>query len=864
MRRRRAIVIAALSAGLAVWYLLCLPRDLFADAQLSTVVLDRNGELIGARIASDGQWRFPADAAPSSGREKYFKALVRFEDRWFRWHPGVNPVSIVRAAVANARAGHVVSGGSTISMQVIRMSRRKPRTLWQKAVEAVLVTRLELRYSKDEILELYAANAPFGGNVVGLEAASWRYFGRPSGELSWAEAATLAVLPNSPSSIRPGKGRDKLLAKRNRLLVRLRDDGLMGKGECALSCSEPLPSAPMQLPSYASHLVDDYAAGLIPGTGPGRSYRTDIDLSLQRRVEALLSRRSGELALEGINDLAAVVMDVRTGQTVAYCGNADPDRKRPGADVDIARSPRSSGSILKPFLYCAALQDGVILPYSLLPDTPVNIGGFTPQNYSMDYFGAVPAAEALSRSLNVPAVHLLKAYGVQKFLEVLRGCGMTTFGRSAEDYGLSLILGGGECRLDEVTAAYAAMARQYLAGSVAAAQSASAGASAQAHFPLDDRVALWYTLDALKDVNRPDEMDWRIIRSVRKVAWKTGTSYGYRDAWAVGATPDFAVGVWAGNASGVGSPVLLGARTAGPVLFEIFGLLPSTSPYSRPLPDPHSSLRASAPTHSAAPASCPRPSSGSSASPSRRHSSPSGQPLPGHSDASHVQPSTASGCPLSGHSAASCSAPPVAAAAPAEVGWFPAPAYTDGIRAEVCRISGFLAGEACADRESVQLPASALHTRACPYHFLQAGKAVFHLPPAMEWFYRRHHPEYGNSASVAGADVSTLVGVDSDVVAGVDAAFDGGGLAAGPMEFIYPESGSVITISQPGDGTPGGIVLNLAHRDPGATVYWHLDGDYLGETRFIHHFRIHPSPGRHTVTVVDSSGATLSVTLYFT
>ncbi len=777
MRRRLTVVLAALAGGLAVWYLLCLPRDLFADARWSTVVLDRNGELLGARIAADGQWRFPMEKMPSSsGREKYFKALVRFEDRWFRFHPGVNPASLIRAAVANVRAGHVVSGGSTISMQVIRMSRRKSRTMWQKAVEAILATRLELRYSKDEILELYAANAPFGGNVVGLEAAAWRYFGRPADELSWAEAATLAVLPNSPSSIRPGRGGDKLLAKRNRLLVKLRDDGLMGESECALSCGEPLPSSPQPLPSYASHLVDDYASGKIPGTGPGRSYRTDIDLSLQRRVEALLSRRSAELAGEGINDLAAVIMDVRTGQVVAYCGNADPTRKRPGSDVDIARSPRSSGSILKPFLYCAALQDGVILPYSLLPDTPVNIGGFTPQNYSMDYFGAVPAAEALSRSLNVPAVHLLRAYGVQRFLEILRGCGMTTFGRSAEDYGLSLILGGGECRLDEVTAAYAAMARQYMA-------------PAPGRFPLCDRVALWYTLDALKDVNRPDEMDWRIIRSVRKVAWKTGTSYGYRDAWAVGATPDFAVGVWAGNASGAGSPVLLGARTAGPVLFELFGLLPSTSSYGVP---------------------------SSSAS--------------GH----QIEPSSD--------------------------GWFPSPQYADGIRVEVCRRSGFLAGDACADKEAVQLPAAAMNTRVCPYHSVRSGRIVFRLPPAMEWFYRRHHPEYGSSASAAGADAGYVAGVDTDTGAGADA----GGLAALPMEFIYPENGSVITIPQQQDGTPGEVVLNLAHRDPGATVYWHLDGDYLGETRFIHHFRIHPSPGRHTVTVVDSSGATLSVSLRFT
>ena len=767
MKRKWTIALSVLAAGLAVWYMFCLPRDLFAGTCRSTVVNDRNGELLGARIAEDGQWRFPVECSSSGalygaesgrdgGRKKYFKALIRFEDRWFRWHPGVNPISIVRAAVSNLKAGHVVSGGSTISMQVIRLSRRKERTVGQKLIEAILATRLELRCSKNEILELYAANAPFGGNVVGLEAASWRYFGRPADELSWAEAATLAVLPNSPSSIRPGKNRDRLVEKRNRLLARLRDDGEMDDTDCELACSEPLPTAPVPLPSYASHLVDDYASGLVEGTGPGRSYRTSIDLSLQRRVEDLLARKSAELAAEGINDLSAIVMDVRTGETVAYCGNADPDRKRPGVRVDIARSPRSSGSILKPFLYCAALQDGVILPYSLIPDTPVNIDGFTPQNYNMDYDGAVPAAEALSRSLNVPAVHMLREYGVQRFLEVLRGCGMTTFGRSADDYGLSLILGGGECRLDEVTAAYASLARQYLCGGNGERNSASSGQKA---FPLNDRVAIWYTLDALKDVNRPDEIDWHIIRSVRKVAWKTGTSYGYRDAWAVGADPDFAVGVWAGNASGVGSPALLGARAAGPVLFDIFNLLPSRSPYC-------------------------------------------------NGDES------------------------------LETDWFPEPLYTDGIRAEVCDRSGFLAGDSCPEKSTVQLPAAALKSGSCPYHFSESGGSVFRLTPAMEWFYRKRHPEYESTSGSAS---------DSAVT--------------GPMEFIYPENGSCITIPVQLDGTPGEIILNLAHHDTAATVYWHLDDNYLGETRFIHHLRIRPSPGKHTVTVVDNNGNTLSISI---
>ena len=755
--------VALLAAAMLLWYWLCLPRDLFEGAEYSTVVVDRNGELLGARIAKDGQWRFcpePADDIKfhnNDGREKYYTALIEFEDRWFRCHPGVNPVSIGRAFMSNVRNRRIVSGGSTITMQVIRMSRRRERSVWQKITEAVMATRLEIRCSKDEILKLYSDNAPFGGNVVGIDAASWRYFGRPVTELSWGEAALLAVLPNSPSSIRLEKNRERLLAKRNRLLARLESHGKITTEEYETACSEPLPSEPKPLPSLAAQMVDDIAENQLRNgrnytvitaingksvNGPitetsGKYVRTSIDIDLQRRAEEILDRRSEEFAMEGIGDLAAIAENVSTGEIIIYCGNADPDRKRPGCNVNAARAPRSSGSILKPFLYCDALADGVALPYSLLADTPVNINGFAPQNFNRTYEGAVPAAEALSRSLNIPAVHLLKDYGVQRFKENLAKRGLTTFTRSASDYGLSLILGGGECRLDEVTAAYSEMAREYLRSG-----------QCRTH---DDPISVWYTLDALKEVSRPDEMDWHIIRSIRRVAWKTGTSYGYRDAWAVGVTPDCAVGVWAGNASGAGAPGLLGARTAGPVMFDLLGILPSGS---------------------------------------------------------------------------------------AE--WFPEPTATDGVRMEVCSESGFIAGPYCADRDTVLLPRAAVRSRTCPYHIMEHGKMTFRLPPAMEWFYRQRHPEYESMQAHSE------------------------GSSAFPMEFIYPENGSRVTLPRQMDGAPGEIVLNLAHHDRDATVYWHLDQTYIGETRFIHQMRIRPEPGSHSITVVDDAGSSLSVQIYVT
>ena len=722
MSRRKAIALILLEVLLAGW-LCCLPGDLFRGTPYATVVTDRNGELLGARIASDGQWRFPpCDTVPS----RYATALVQFEDRHFRWHPGVDPLALARAFRSNLREGHVVSGGSTITMQVVRMSRGKERTLWQKGVEAILATRLESRLSKDEILALYASHAPFGGNVVGLDAAAWRYFGRPADELSWAESATLAILPNAPSSIHPGKGRDRLLEKRNRLLRRLHERGFIDSNTLEGALDEPLPEAPYPLPNLARQYV--------AAQPPGVETRTGIDIDLQRQVEDATTRWADELALGGIADLAAVILDIRTGETIAYVGNASPQRARTGSEVDIAAAPRSTGSILKPFLYCAALQDGTILPRTLLKDTPVNLNGFAPQNFDLQFHGAVPAAEALARSLNVPAVHLLRAYGAPRLLEVLREAGLSTLTRDASDYGLSLILGGGEGTLADVTRAYAGMVRRY--------------EGLPTNSPFTDRIALWYTFEALKEVNRPDEIDWKLIRSVRKAAWKTGTSYGYRDAWAVGVTPDYAIGVWCGNADGHGVPGMTGARTAGPVLFDLLNLLPPSSDWFE---DPLS-FRAE----------------------------PEGRSR-----------------------------------------------EISGVWLDVCTASGMLRSQDCPDYTRQLLPERAADSEVCPYH----RDGSFRLPPAMEWYYKTYHPEY----EVRPSRDET------------------------PLEFLYPESGSVLTLPRQLDGSLPGAVFQAVHRDPSAVLYWHLDNEYLGETHLIHQMQLSPPPGKHTVTVVDGDGKTVSV-----
>lgn len=739
LRKKLSRIVGGITAALLIAYYLCPPRDIFKESVYSTVVTDRDGRLLGARIASDGQWRFPpSDTVP----QKFQTALIEFEDRWFAFHHGVNPAAIARAMIGNIRAGRVTSGGSTITMQVVRMSRGKERTIGQKLIEAILATRLELGCNKKEIMAMYASHAPFGGNVVGLEAASWRYFGRPPQELSWGEAATLAVLPNAPAEIHPGKNRDRLLAKRNRLLKTLHEHGHLDSLDLALACDEPLPLKPVALPQEAHHLTEYYWK-----TSPGRRIRTTIDINLQRRVQSIADQWNDELSTSGINDLAVIVKDVRTKETLAYVGNANPAHKRPGSEVDIIRSPRSTGSILKPLLYCALLQEGDILPNTLLPDVPININGFSPQNFNRRFNGAVPASEALARSLNVPSVHMLRSFGVPRFLDMLRRCGMTTLHKSASHYGLSLILGGAEGTLEDVTTMYSRLSESYQSIDT----SHIGGIGTLRGFPLTDKSAIWWTFEALKEVNRPDEIDWRLVTSVKKVAWKTGTSYGFRDAWAVGVTPDYAVGVWAGNAQGQGVPGLTGARTAGPVMFDVFNLLPAKEydhEYSRN-------------------------------------------------------------------------------------GWFKEPVFGDYVLAEVCRESGHLKGIFCEHLDTLALPRKSVRSEPCPYHRLVGEELYFVLPPSMEWYYRQHHPEYSPPTSKDKADSQ--------------------------MEFIYPENGAVIYIPRQLDGSIQGITFNLAHRNAMTTIYWHIDNEYVGQTRAIHQMTMNPAIGKHNVTAVDESGNAISV-----
>ncbi len=588
--------LVSLTAGAFLFtaYFFSLPSRLFNNPY-STVLEDRSGQLLSASIAPDGQWRFPEG---SRVNEKFEKAIVAFEDKRFWSHPGFDPLAMARALRQNFRSGRIVSGGSTLTMQVIRLSRQDPsRSVLKKLYETILATRMEFRYTKKEILGLYAAHAPFGGNVVGLEAACWRYFGVGSVELSWAEAALLAVLPNNPSLIHLSRNRETLRLKRNRLLLRLLKQDELDSLSYTLAVAEPLPGKPQRLPRLASHLLDrvtreGFAQQLV---------RSSIDRGLQERVEQMVEDHHQRLKSNQIHNAAALILDVRTGEALAYIGNA-----RAGIDheeqVDIVRAPRSTGSILKPFLYAAMMNEGKLLPRTLVPDVPTLLGGFAPKNFSKQFDGAVPADQALIRSLNVPAVYELKEYRYEKFYNLLQQMGMTTLLQSPDHYGLSLVLGGAEGTLWDITGLYASAARtlnEYFEhpgkdryqredfhAPVFRLQDSSFHQQSSEPNSYLNAAALWITFEALKELYRPgEETGWQHFGSSKTIAWKTGTSFGFRDGWAIGVNPSYAVGVWVGNADGEGRPGLTGTEAAAPLLFDIFSSLPGNPWFRQPNSD---------------------------------------------------------------------------------------------------------------------------------------------------------------------------------------------------------------------------------------------------------------------------------------
>jgi len=717
--------------------------------------------------------------------EKFVQCITTFEDKRFFYHPGVDPIALGRAVIQNIKNSSVVSGGSTLTMQVIRMhEQNNERSLWNKLTETILALRLEFSYNKKQILALYASNAPFGSNVVGLDAASWRYYGRPPSSLSWGETAALAVLPNAPSLVRPGKNNQELLRKRNSLLDKLVEEKIIDAITGDLAKLEPLPGAPKPLPQLAPHLLDrfkkDYASNK---NADDLTYaQTTVDINLQKQLNSIILQHHEQLKGNQINNAAAMIVEIQTGNILAYTGNVYlPNDSSLQSSVDVLTSKRSPGSTLKPLLYASLLAEGTLLPRQLVTDIPTQIGGYMPENFDLGYDGAVPANRALARSLNIPAVRMLMQYKYQRFYDVLKQCGFTTLNNPADFYGMSLILGGCEISPYELAGVYSSMARMYdhqrsnnnkwnsndwFMPNYFKNQKSKIKNDSTQQAQLFDYTSLWHTFNAMNEVMRPGEEGlWGLFSSAQHIAWKTGTSFGFRDGWAVGFTPKYCVIVWVGNTTGEGRPDLTGINTAAPILFEIFRMLPTSK-------------------------------------------------------------------------------------------WFDPPA-SGFMYMPVCHESGYKAGTDCTTVDTIMVSESAAKAPLCPYHRIIHLDATgnyrvtencvspsnmkhvswFVLPPTVEYYYKQRHVNYKVLPPFMPGCVNENMR---------------------PLDIIYPDENARIYVPLEISGNRGKTIFTATHRNSKAKLFWHLDDTYIGTTTQFHQMAIDPSPGLHTLTIIDEDGETVT------
>lgn len=722
------------------------------DTALSKAIYAQGGELLGASVASDGQWRLKAGSHVS---ERFAIALISYEDRRFYGHAGFDTIAIIRAFLSNIKGRKILSGASTISMQSARLSRSPgPRSIFAKLLELWMAARLELGHNKDQILDIYSGLAPFGANVAGLEAAGFRWFGRAPEKLSWGEAACLAVLPNSPGLVHPGRSRNELKRKRDLLLNYLAKNSCISEIDLEIAIAEALPAEPIPMPKLAPHFLAH--------SNEGRT-DTSLDYVIQSRANSIIQRHTKRLMNNGIENIAALIIRTEDNSLAAYIGNSPQESGAMSPWVDCILAPRSSGSILKPFLYAAMLDTGELNPAQLVPDIPTRVGSYSPENNLKTFSGAVRADAALALSLNVPFVRLLRTYGVERFASLLKNIGFTSLYRAPLDYGLPLILGGAEVSLLEAAYAYSFLARAAIADEDLLKPSSMEQEKLNGkNFPISAGAA-YLCLEALVNVGRPGEdASWQEYASSRRIAWKTGTSFGSRDAWAIGVSKDWVVAVWTGNASGVGRPELKGSTSAAPIMFDLFELLPRSE-------------------------------------------------------------------------------------------WFK-PDMRSLRFITVCSDSGFVAGPNCSDTKQIMVPVLAKTYINCPYCIKvqlnkdrtsrvrpdqYGGEEIitekrFVLPPAMELYYAMREPGY------------KLLPPWAEGMA-----------AQKDLDFLAPEENSWIYVPIELDGSLGKTVFRAVHRKKSAKLFWHLDGDYIGETLIDHRMEARPGQGRHELVIVDDSGNSL-------
>jgi penicillin-binding protein 1C len=606
----------ALVGAAAVLVLLGVASLVFplrVDIPYAQSILARDGTLVHLFLSADDKWRM--NTALHEISPVLRSAIVYKEDRFFYWHCGINPAAVVRAAWNNLRQQRVSSGASTITMQVARMlesrtdiSRDSPqhlvrrvvvrrRTLWNKFIEAFRALQLEARFSKEEILQLYLNLTPYGSNIEGVKAASLLYFGQAPERLSLAQATTLAIIPNRPTTLKLDEANTRIAEERNRWLERFAREGVFPASEVQDALAEPLGIKRRDAPQLAPQL----AVRLRAAAPDHDVIRTSLDVNKHLTVQTLVANKIRRLKLYGINNAAALVVDNRTGEVLVYIGSADVQDKAHAGEVDGVRAVRSPGSALKPLIYALAMDKGRITPKTVLTDVPINMNSYAPENFDRTYTGSVTAEQALVRSLNVPAVKLLAEIGVQTAIEALKRAGFDQIRADEKHLGLSLALGGCGVRLEEMVGLYAAFANEGRykplrftpAERSADAIGTHSEHSAEEHWLTGSRVkrtaqpegtqegtqivspaAAFMLSEILTQLQRPD-LPNALAASTRlaKLAWKTGTSYGRRDAWSIGYNKRFTIGVWVGNFSGAGVPELIGAEVATPLLFEIANAL---------------------------------------------------------------------------------------------------------------------------------------------------------------------------------------------------------------------------------------------------------------------------------------------------
>jgi penicillin-binding protein 1C len=551
---------AALAAVLTgAWWVRSLPA--LADVGVSTQVLDRNGRLLRAYATPEGRWRLPATVADVDPR--FIAMLTAYEDRRFREHHGVDPLAMARAAWQWIGNGHIISGGSTLTMQVARLLEPRPdRTLGAKIRQVVRAIEIERKLSKDEVLALYLTLAPYGGNLEGIRAASLAYFGKEPKKLSLADAALLVALPQSPELRRPDRSAIAARRARDRVLDRIAGAGLIPADEVAFARRDAVAASRRPMPALAPHAADQATAAALKD----KVVRLTIDASLQKNLEDLARERARAL---GPNlSVAIIAVDNATGEVLARVASADYFDERRQGQVDMTDALRSPGSALKPFIYGLAFEDGIAHPQTLIEDRPVRYGAYAPENFDLTYQGTVTVRRALQMSLNVPAVALLDSVGASRLNARIAQAGATLVLPKGEAPGLAMALGGLGIKLSDLTMLYAGIAR---GGTAVPLHERVTDAIPQARRLLDP-VAAWYVGNILIGTPPPENA------AGGRIAYKTGTSYGYRDAWSVGFDGKRTIGVWVGRPDGAPVPGLVGRGAAAPILFDAFSRMGPTTP----------------------------------------------------------------------------------------------------------------------------------------------------------------------------------------------------------------------------------------------------------------------------------------------